>query len=371
MPAYAAQASGGGDAGHHFEGDAVRAQEFQFLAAATEHERIAALQPHHAPAGARVFEHQRVDVVLGHADGRRLPCPLRCARHRVATARSTSALTRRSCRITSASFSARSACRVSSPGSPGPAPTSATEPASVSTWLRRAARLAGTRQRRRRQLLAQQARQRAGQQRLEEAAARRQVAGSARGCARDGAASSCASVPSDSSSCGFQLLAQMCAPASARRRRWKSRSATGRARRAPAPGKLDSSASSTTLTKRRRASPASATRRLTATSSVAATTSQASSSHASSNSPGQVPASAPGGGQRLQSRRPAPARRPATRAPAASSACDLAQGHRAAADHQHGAVAAGRRTGGTERKVMASGPWSDADTSERLACGGK
>ena len=54
----------GGDAGYDFELDAVRAQHFQFLAAAAEHERIAALQPHHALAGARVLEHQRVDLLL-------------------------------------------------------------------------------------------------------------------------------------------------------------------------------------------------------------------------------------------------------------------------------------------------------------------
>jgi hypothetical protein len=56
---------GGGDARHDFEGDVVIAQEFQLLAAAAEHERIAALEPDHAPAGAGVFEHQRVDALLG------------------------------------------------------------------------------------------------------------------------------------------------------------------------------------------------------------------------------------------------------------------------------------------------------------------
>ena len=45
-----------GDARNHFEGDAVRAQEFEFLAAASEHERIAALQAHDAPARARMFD---------------------------------------------------------------------------------------------------------------------------------------------------------------------------------------------------------------------------------------------------------------------------------------------------------------------------
>ena len=54
----------GGDARHHFEGDAVRVQELQLLAAAPEHEGVAALEPHHAAAGARMLQHQRVDAVL-------------------------------------------------------------------------------------------------------------------------------------------------------------------------------------------------------------------------------------------------------------------------------------------------------------------
>ena len=58
---------GGGDAGYHFEGNVVPAQEFQFLATAPEHERVAAFQPHHALAGACVLQHQRMDVVLAHA----------------------------------------------------------------------------------------------------------------------------------------------------------------------------------------------------------------------------------------------------------------------------------------------------------------
>ena len=56
----------GGDAGHHFVADAVRAQEFEFFAAAAEDETVAALQPHDAFAGARVFQHQCVDLFLRH-----------------------------------------------------------------------------------------------------------------------------------------------------------------------------------------------------------------------------------------------------------------------------------------------------------------
>ena len=41
-----------------------RAPAIQLLAAAAEHERIAALQAHDVPAGASVFQHQRVDAIL-------------------------------------------------------------------------------------------------------------------------------------------------------------------------------------------------------------------------------------------------------------------------------------------------------------------
>ena len=45
----------------------MRTQHFQFLATAAEHERVAALEPDHATAGAGVFQHQRMDVFLRHA----------------------------------------------------------------------------------------------------------------------------------------------------------------------------------------------------------------------------------------------------------------------------------------------------------------
>ncbi len=53
-----------GDAGHHGVIDARRAQRLQFLAAAAEHEGIAALQAHHHLAGARVLDQQAVDLRL-------------------------------------------------------------------------------------------------------------------------------------------------------------------------------------------------------------------------------------------------------------------------------------------------------------------
>ena len=56
---------GGGDAWDDFERDAVRAQHFEFFAAAAEHEGIAALQPHHALAGRGVFDQQVMDACLG------------------------------------------------------------------------------------------------------------------------------------------------------------------------------------------------------------------------------------------------------------------------------------------------------------------
>ena len=55
-----------GDARHHFVFHAVRAQVRDLLAAAAEHEGIAALEPHHALAGARALHHQVVDALLLH-----------------------------------------------------------------------------------------------------------------------------------------------------------------------------------------------------------------------------------------------------------------------------------------------------------------
>lgn len=54
-----------GDARHDLVRHAVRAQVFQFFAAASEDEGIAAFQAHHAPAGARLGQHEGVDARLG------------------------------------------------------------------------------------------------------------------------------------------------------------------------------------------------------------------------------------------------------------------------------------------------------------------
>ena len=93
------------------------------LAAPGEHERIAALEPHHRLAGPAPLDQQRVDVVLGHrgAAGRladvdalgRRPAPGRAGWPPTAG--------RRRRRRPGASTSAPRT--VSSPGSPGPAPT--------------------------------------------------------------------------------------------------------------------------------------------------------------------------------------------------------------------------------------------------------
>jgi hypothetical protein len=55
---------GRGDARDDLEGNAVRGQHFEFLAAAAEHEGVAALQAHHRAARARMLEHEPVDARL-------------------------------------------------------------------------------------------------------------------------------------------------------------------------------------------------------------------------------------------------------------------------------------------------------------------
>ena len=67
MPAPAAQAERGGDAGHHLAGDAGCGQGLRLLAAAAEDERVAALQAHHALAFAGEPHQQFVDLLLLHA----------------------------------------------------------------------------------------------------------------------------------------------------------------------------------------------------------------------------------------------------------------------------------------------------------------
>ena len=63
---------GGGDAGHHGEGNALLGQHFQLLAATAEHEGIAPLEAHHPVARFGVFHQQAIGLFLGHAVGTRL-----------------------------------------------------------------------------------------------------------------------------------------------------------------------------------------------------------------------------------------------------------------------------------------------------------
>ncbi|MCY1239659.1 hypothetical protein D9M72_524690 [compost metagenome] len=60
-------AGGGGDAGHHLAGNAVAQEGFQLFGAASEDERIASLEPHHAPPAVRQAEQQQVDLFLRQA----------------------------------------------------------------------------------------------------------------------------------------------------------------------------------------------------------------------------------------------------------------------------------------------------------------
>ena len=92
-----------GDAGDDGEGDARVRERLELLTAAAEHERIAALQPHHAPARAGVLDEQLVDPLPGSlpAPPADLPTQIFTASRRARS--STASRTRRSCRITSAS----------------------------------------------------------------------------------------------------------------------------------------------------------------------------------------------------------------------------------------------------------------------------
>ena len=75
---------GGGDArghpGHDLERDPGRAQRLGLLAAAAEHERIAALQPHDLAPGGAVLDQQPLDLAPAASTGRRPPCRRRSAR---------------------------------------------------------------------------------------------------------------------------------------------------------------------------------------------------------------------------------------------------------------------------------------------------
>ena len=56
----------GGDSRHDLELEPRRGERDRFLSAATEHHRVAALEPHHALSLAREFEQERSDRVLIH-----------------------------------------------------------------------------------------------------------------------------------------------------------------------------------------------------------------------------------------------------------------------------------------------------------------
>ena len=74
MPAYAGAAIALVMPGTTSNGDAGRDARLGFLAAAPEHERVAALQPHDRRTGAAALDEQRVDVVLRHRGRARAPC---------------------------------------------------------------------------------------------------------------------------------------------------------------------------------------------------------------------------------------------------------------------------------------------------------
>ena len=58
-----------GDAGDDFEGDAGIGQRFGLFAAASEDERIAALEPDHGEAAARALDQHGADLFLGEGVG--------------------------------------------------------------------------------------------------------------------------------------------------------------------------------------------------------------------------------------------------------------------------------------------------------------
>ena len=108
-----------GDAGHHREIDSGPCERLELFAAAAEYEGIAALEPHHAPSLAGMLDQQLVDRLLARVllPPAVLPTQIRAASRRAKS--STAADTKRSCRMTSASWSARRAFNVSSSGIAG------------------------------------------------------------------------------------------------------------------------------------------------------------------------------------------------------------------------------------------------------------
>ena len=87
MPAYAATPSAAVIPGTTSKRMPVRRQRLDLLAAAAEHERIAALETKHAPAFARVMDEERVDLFLAQRVARRGACRRRSARPPAAAGR--------------------------------------------------------------------------------------------------------------------------------------------------------------------------------------------------------------------------------------------------------------------------------------------
>ena len=83
MPGVGGRGDARGDAGHDLERDARRAQRLRLLAAAAEHERVAALQPHDAARRARPCSTSSRSISsCGTCGAAAAPCPRRSARRR-------------------------------------------------------------------------------------------------------------------------------------------------------------------------------------------------------------------------------------------------------------------------------------------------
>ena len=124
MPGVGGGRHAGGDARDDLERDARRAQRLGLLAAAPEHERIAALEPHDHRARPRRARAAAARSPPGRPTGRRPPCRRRSAPRR--RARTVERAGRDQAVVddhVGARRSARARARSSGPGSPGPAPT--------------------------------------------------------------------------------------------------------------------------------------------------------------------------------------------------------------------------------------------------------
>ena len=112
----------GGHAGNDLEGHARRGQRLGLLAAAPEHERVAALQPHHPLARPGQLDEQPVRLLLRQRRARPAPCRRSGARRRAARPRARRAGSggRRGSRRPRRS--ARATCASSGPGRRDPRP---------------------------------------------------------------------------------------------------------------------------------------------------------------------------------------------------------------------------------------------------------